>query len=79
MVKPEVLAWFDGKIVPENEPPEALIGGAAGGCYTTARIQAGRLCLAERHSRRLRRDSLRLGIEAPATALIQRAESGVRP
>ncbi|MFO0689034.1 MAG: aminotransferase class IV [Myxococcota bacterium] len=41
------------------------------GCYTTARVTAGRIERLERHASRLRRDALRLGLPAPERPAIE--------
>ena len=73
MSNAEAFSWLDGRLVRASDRPSALADGVSGGCYTTARVEAGRVCLAERHSRRLRRDAERLGFDLPANSEIQRA------
>jgi D-alanine transaminase len=42
------------------------------GSFTTARVERGRPTRAERHAARLRRDALRLGLEAPGRGEVER-------
>jgi branched-subunit amino acid aminotransferase/4-amino-4-deoxychorismate lyase len=65
--------WVDGQLV--NRGAAALLptdsAFASGrGCYTTARLRAGRIRFAGRHAARLTRDALRLGIGVVAPARV---------
>lgn len=57
--------WVDGALVDREAPALAATDSAFAtgrGCYTTARVHAGRVRFAARHAARLVRDARRLGI-----------------
>lgn len=54
MSDPSQLHWIDGRLVRQTEPPLRPSGAC---CYSTARIEAGRIRFESRHLRRLERDA----------------------
>ncbi|MCZ6465428.1 MAG: aminotransferase class IV [Proteobacteria bacterium] len=68
--------WIDGELHPRERPAlraddSAFLEGR--GCYTTARVVAGRPRWPERHARRLRRDARTLGLGEVDEQGVQRA------
>src|SRR5262249_54874819 len=63
---PEPWVWVDGRLAPADEPVVVASDSAfqeGRGCYTSARVEAGRARFAPRHARRMARAAreLRLG------------------
>ncbi len=59
----DILAvWIDGRLVEADARAGPSDRRAPRGCYTTARVAAGRVRWVERHVRRLRDDARRLGL-----------------
>ena len=70
------LVWVGGRLAPLEEPALRADDSAYAqglGCYTTARVEAGRIRHGGRAARRLARDAARLGLGEVDEALCQRA------
>jgi branched-subunit amino acid aminotransferase/4-amino-4-deoxychorismate lyase len=70
-------SWLDGGLAGEAEQAQLERLLALPGCYTTARVEAGRIRLAGRHCARLQRDAISLRLAPPADAAIRGALLGL--
>ncbi len=73
---PLPVCWVDGRLAPLDAPAVRADDSAFSegrGCYTSARVEDGRVRFAERHTRRLERDARALGLAPVDRGRVRRA------
>lgn len=69
--------WLDSRLIDANDPAAIRLADltrtSEPGCYTTARVTAGRALYGDHHARRLQRDAKAIGLDAFDPLLVFRA------